>query len=132
VVSFLEDLLIKKVSFHADTVYMTDTLSIRGLADYYLCALLLDRELGQFSSSLPLYYDGEHALPLHFREAMAIVRSFADALPDVHVSDSVMDSRYADYMMLRQSCLDNPALLRKECSRQYPNSYWNYYYLKTN
>ncbi len=132
VVSFLEDLLIKKVSFHADTVSMTDTLSIRVLADYYLCALLLDRELGQFSSSLPLYYDGEHALPHHFREAMAIVRSFADALPDVHVSDSVVDSRYADYMMLRQSCQDNPALLRKECSRQYPNSYWNYYYLKTN
>lgn len=132
VTQFLEKLLKSKVSCHEDSVSITDTLGIKVLTDYYLCALLLDKELEQFSSALSVYYDGANELPHHYREAMAVVRSGSDAFTGVHVSDSTMDSRHADYMMIRQSYQDAPTLLRKECSKSYPHSYWNYYYSERN
>lgn len=47
----------------------------RASLDYYLCALLLDRQLEPFIRTLDEYYDGEpSALPRHYQEALSLYR----------------------------------------------------------
>lgn len=124
---FLEKSLLEKMSLSPDSLSSAETLSLDVLADYYLCSLLLDRDLERFPSALSIYYDKGHALPLHYREALCLIGSDATG----HVTDSVMDARYSDYMKLRQSLQETPAIQYKECKETYPGSYWNYYYSET-
>lgn len=91
-----------------------DSLMAKPLIDYYLCALLLDRDLGRFSSELPRFYKDGTMLPRYYREAIAMT----------HTGDSI----YGAYLSLRQRLIDDPAVQRKECYRQFPSTYWNYYH----
>lgn len=81
--------------------------SWHALVDYYLCALLLERELDAFAQTLPQYYAAEDSLPRHYREALAMLRS-ADA-PVRFAEDSI-------YLRCREDSL------------AFPGSYWNYYF----
>lgn len=49
-----------------------DTLKSRTTADYYLCALLLEKRLTDFIEELPRYYNihSGKELPLHYQEAL--------------------------------------------------------------
>lgn len=91
-----------------------DSFRTLPLIDYYLCSLLLDCDLNAFSAELPRYYGQDSILPRHYREALAMSMSG--------------DSLYGEYLSLRQKFADNPAIQRKECARNFPNSYWNYYH----
>lgn len=50
----------------------TDSVPSRMVADYYLCALLLDKRVTEFVEELPRFYDisnGE-SIPMHYKEAL--------------------------------------------------------------
>ena len=128
---YLEKSLLERRSLPADSLSSADSLSLDVLTDYYLCSLLLDRDLERFPSALSKYYGKEYALPLHYREALCIIASDDADINIEYVADSVMHARYTDYMKLRQSQHDASAIQLKECNKAYPGSYWNYYYSET-
>lgn len=95
-------------------------------ADYYLCSLLLEKDLPQFLDVLPEFYPQVYenseeemtSLPLSFREALAI------AAPEW--CDSLTLQRYQSYTALRDS-LTTPASRRNLTLYEYGRNYWWYY-----
>lgn len=104
-----------------------DSLGARPLMDYYLCALLLDRDLPSFAKALPRFYAQGTSLPRHYQEALALYHA-EDSSATSFAQDSIMDSLYREYCHLRSSAHANPTLQRKLCVEAYPSSYWNYYF----
>lgn len=104
-----------------------DSLKSRPLMDYYLCALLLDRDLQSFIKVLPKLYANSDTLPRHYREALAIYYA-GDSLSVRFAPDISTDSIYNDYRRLKNSVYDSPLLQRKACVESYPHTYWNYYH----
>lgn len=104
-----------------------DSLRARPLIDYYLCALLLDRDLPSFVKVLPNFYSQGEALPRHYREALSVYHA-DDSVSMRFMSDTVMDSIYRDYSQLRYSSNGNHMFQRKICVESYPSTYWNYYF----
>ena len=125
---FLEKALKRRMLLAAEHSAIKDTLTVRILADYYLCALLLDRDLNRFSRDLPKYYNAGSTLPRHYREALAICKSQECGEIPERTLYSDMDSIYLRYKLLHDSLLNAPAIQRKECSKAYAGSYWNYYF----
>lgn len=129
VTTLLEKALLEHNSPNIQSV--DDNPAIKVTVDYYLCSLLLDRELNRFSSELLRYYDLSQPLPKHYREALALMKSI-DNKTAILVQDSEMDSIYASYSLIRQSHLSNSAVQRKMCTLAYPSTYWNYYFYGCN
>ena len=68
-----------------------DTLPSESVADYYLCALLLDKRLTDFVEELPRFYDihsGEE-LPMHYKEALIYYVTTIDDCEISFQSDSL-------------------------------------------
>lgn len=128
VVSFLKKAVERRMSSLQDsTATYADSLRARPLMDYYLCSLLLDRDLPSFADALPGFYSQKDILPRHYREALAMYHA-EDSSAIRFVADSIMDSIYQDYMKLRYSVKDKPEYQRKVCAEAYPSVYWNYYF----
>ena len=128
VTSFLQKAVERRMMVLQDSaVTHVDSLRARPLMDYYLCALLLDRDLPSFAKSLPRFYAQEAALPRHYREALAVYYA-EDSLATRFASDAIMDSIYRDYTTLRCSFQDRPMAQRKACAEAFPSTYWNYYF----
>lgn len=127
-VAFLQKAVERRMCILRDsTVTLADSLKARPLMDYYLCALLLDKDLSSFIKTLPKFYMHGETLPRHYREALAIY--YADDPLSVRMAfDASMDSMYVDYLQLKHSVNDNPVLQRKICKESYPDTYWNYYF----
>ncbi len=130
---FIEKALDRRTAvLAAPSATRADSLRARPLADYYLCALLLERKLHRFSEELPKHYALDSSLPRHYREAMAMYHSSdsSTALRPFH--DSAMDSIYTSYRDLLQRESAVRTLQRKACFQAYPHSYWNYYFFGYN
>lgn len=108
----------------------SDSLRARPLMDYYLCALLLDRNLTRFVSELPEHYVMDDKLPRHYREALAVYYNMQDTLALRTNEDTAMDSLFLKYRKLSLEHEADPKLQRKACTRAYPHSYWNYYFYR--
>ncbi len=106
---------------------LCDSLRARPLMDYYLCALLLDRDLPSFVNELPRFYAQDTTLPRHYSEAIAMYYA-EDSLAVRFAVNPSMDSIYKEYTLLKQSNSDRPSLQHKACADAYPNTYWNYYF----
>lgn len=128
VATFLQKAVERRETVLRDsTATRADSIGARPLMDYYLCALLLDRDLPSFAKALPRFYDPKGTLPRHYREALALYYA-EDASATRLATDTVMDSIYHDYTQLMLSAPDHPLLQQKACTRAYPSSYWNYYH----
>lgn len=126
--AFLGKALERRMEFLSDTTSTAaDTLRARPLVDYYLCAMLLDREVELFTAELPKYYQMDAELPQHYREALSLYHN-ADSFSEPLVNDAEMDSIYCDYLNTMEEYSDNPLVQHKICNRDYPNTYWNYYF----
>ena len=69
----------------------SDTFHSKSVADYYLCALLLDKRLTDFVEELPRFYDihnGEE-LPVHYKEALIYYVTTIDDCEITFQSDSL-------------------------------------------
>lgn len=99
-------------------------------ADYYLCALLLDRRLSDFANELKAFYPAElikdKDLPRHYAEALLLYSRSSTTPPAVAYRDKAVQANYRDYCALRDTTAEEPArqnLLR----RSYGETYWWYH-----
>ncbi|MDE5561407.1 MAG: hypothetical protein K2J00_06385 [Bacteroidaceae bacterium] len=127
--AFLEKALARRMDFLSDSAATrADSLRARPLVDYYLCALLLDRNLLRFAEVLPEYYTVDENMPTHYREAMVLY--YNDELDGKHLhEDRYMDSLYNDYMNLRCHNAETREHQYKACTEKYHGTYWNYYFI---
>lgn len=111
---------------------VSDSIAAKPLVDYYLCALLLDKDLSRFSMELPKYYASHEALPRHYQEAQILCYDLGISSNNRLDQDVKMDSLYNRFKSLRQENSNNLALARKNCFYACPHSYWNYYFFGNN
>lgn len=123
-------------------IVLGDSIYNQHTVDYYLCSLLLDKNLKEFCRQLPSYYNlsdscvgAYDSLPRAYREALLQQgeRSFAlqgeivigtDTLATL--SDNEMVGRFRDYNELKNSLKDTTERINRT-HREYGNTYWWYY-----
>lgn len=126
--SFLEKAVVRRLSALADTtVSRKDSVDAQPLIDYYLCALLLDKNLKRFSEELPKLYNPLESLPNHYKEALTLC-SIMENPTEPFMPDTAMNSNYIKFQELRNKYPDNVHAQRKLCTHAFPSSYWNYYF----
>lgn len=95
------------------------------VADYMLCAQLIDRNLDAFVDLIGNYYNLEQELPRHYREALTLYAHLRSN-PAVVRQDNVMEEDYADLQKLEAAYPDSTE--RKiRVAEKYFGSYWYYY-----
>lgn len=98
-----------------------DTLSLR---DYYLCALLLERNLDKFVLELPSFYCVNDSLPLHYREAMVLYKNLRPE--DCEYSDAEEEEQFAAFNAYLTPYVHETER-RNYARRKYGRTYWYYY-----
>lgn len=107
-----------------------DTMGTRAVADYVLCAALIDRDLDAFVGALSRFGllgdSTADALPRHYREAL-ILYTHQRSHPVTVYHHAVMDEDWDNLQELEQRHADAPG--RKTAVRErYAGSYWYYYF----
>lgn len=109
-----------------------DTLATSSVADYVLCAHLVDRDLDAFVQALPKYYrvdeNAADALPRHYREALTLYTHLR-AHPLIVYHHAVMEEDWDNLQELERQ-YSNPAELKGVVANRYAGSYWYYYYFR--
>lgn len=97
-------------------------------ADYYLCALLLERKLDLFAKEIVNYYPTEVAqskLPRYFAQALILYQR-TRTQPNVFYTDSNIEANYRDYTDMADSIPDRT--VRTNMLRySYGETYWWWY-----
>lgn len=109
-----------------------DTVRTSALADYYLCALLLDKNLDQFALSIADRYTPTDTLPAVYSQAVVLSEHLfgnADTTGNVQNqlrADSLTLARYRDYCNMRDAITSEPQ--RSNLTRRkFGDTYWWYY-----
>ncbi len=95
--------------------------------DYYLSALLLERNLLEFKDELSRLYGNysPDSLPKHYREALLLCSEFADDF-EFESNDTLLRKQFAEMRELEQRYSD--ALVRNNyVRRSFGRTYWWYY-----
>lgn len=96
------------------------------VADYRLCASLIDRDLDGFVRLLTHYYKNiDDKLPRHYREALTLYTHLRSN-PAIVYHDDVMDTDYDDLQALEKKYTDDKAR-QLAVFDQYRETYWYYY-----
>ena len=100
--------------------------SSRVARDYYLCALLLNRDLETFVSECPRFYCIPDSLPRHYAEALILYDRFH---PEYELKglDSHIVANYWDFKEKEKS-ISSPVARRNLLRREFGNTYWWYYF----
>lgn len=94
--------------------------------EFYLAALLLDRDLEAFvSESADMCRGG--VLPMHYQEALILYNDQHPESPVAFVADSTVTARFAAYRALQSEHTHNAIVAENLCRRKYGNTYWCYY-----
>lgn len=112
-----ENVTINTLEEHIDG--MNSTLS--PLRDYWLCTLLIKKDLKNFALWLPRLYDTKKKLPRYYGEAMMLYK------PSWKFHDAQIEMNYADYKDKWNQIKDN-AERRKKLYDLYGNTYWWYFH----
>ena len=93
--------------------------------DYYLSALLLEKQLDRFMETLPDFYLPEDTLPRYYREAAVLYHAQRNdtIFP---VTDSLMMGRFKAYRELQQKD-GSPLEKQNRMRREFGDTYWWYY-----
>ena len=121
---------------------LADSLWNKNTADYYLCALLLDKRLEDFQQQLPKYYNladsvpnAYDALPRVFREAFLVIGQPEAAMQGSIVvendtlavfSDTVLVQQFREYNEMKAKLAD-PIERINRTHRQFGKTFWWYY-----
>ena len=93
--------------------------------DYYLSALLLEKDVNEFAATLKDLYEPADTLPRYYKEALAI---YADRYQTDDLAgkvDSLLITRYQDYKKEKQ--FTSPTEERNRMRREYGDTYWWYF-----
>lgn len=121
---------------------LADSLWNKNTADYYLCALLLDKRLEDFQQQLPKYYNladsvpnAYDALPRVFREAFLVIGQPEAAMQGRIVvendtlavfSDTALVQQFREYNEMKAKLAD-PIERINRTHRQFGKTFWWYY-----
>ena len=96
--------------------------------DYWLCALLLDKQLSRFAEELPRYYTVSDSvvLPHYYAEAM-ILYSRLCSNPTIKYADPNIAANYLDFKEKGEKIPDYRER-RNLLWREYGDTYWWYYF----
>lgn len=122
----------RPVGIHTTNRYLDllekDSLATPAVADYRLCALLVDRKIDAFARTIGRYYPINDQLPRHYREALTLYAHLRSQ--PVHIyRHAVMEEDWNDFQKLEDAY---PAVRqRKEkVADRYFGSYWYYYFYR--
>lgn len=94
--------------------------------DYYLSALLLEKDVNEFAATLKDLYEPADTLPRYYKEALAI---YADRYQTDDLAgkvDSLLITRYQDYKEKKKQ-FTSPTEERNRMRREYGDTYWWYF-----
>ena len=93
--------------------------------DYYLSALLLEKQIDTFGKALADFYETEDTLPRYYQEAILVYR---ESHPDCQfaVNDSTLIKRYDDYHK-RKADFSSPIEEQNRMRREFGDTYWWYF-----
>lgn len=96
------------------------------MADYELCACLMDRKLDDFVKLLPASYSLDKPLPKHYREALTLYMHLRKN-PVVLYHDNVSEADFEDFQTATKTF---PTLSQRKAGLRssYGNTYWYYYF----
>lgn len=106
----------------------TEVDSISGiLADYYLCALLLEKRIMQFREELPHYYttNSVDSLPAHYKEAL-LLYDYVTSTADEETVDSTLQNKFNSIRDLVERG-NHSARKGGNTIDELENTYWWYY-----
>lgn len=106
-----------------DTV---DTVSHKAI-DYYLCALLLDRQLNAFVQAFHTYYDGGLPLPRHYQEALLLHEEREKSVAKEEEVSPEVRSRYEAFKEM-QAEYEDPIPQQNYTRRKFGDTYWWYFW----
>lgn len=106
-------------------VISTTGKATSAVADYRLCALLVNRDLDAFVKLLPKYYKIDDSMPRHYREALTLYTHLRSN-PAIVYHNAVMDTDFNDLQALERK---HPAANARRLAvyDQYRGTYWRYY-----
>lgn len=96
--------------------------------DYYLCGLLLDRQLDTFASEVQRYYPLEvekGTLPRYYAQALTLYKHLSTH-PSVMYADNNVEANYRDYSDMEDT-LSNPDYRVNLLRQSYGETYWWWY-----
>ena len=97
-------------------------------ADYYLCALLLERQIDAFAAALRVFYKSQiesHTLPTYYAQAMIMYKA-RRAHPIVRYEDPAIEENYRNYSEMGDT-IAAPDVRYNLTRRSYGNTYWWYF-----
>lgn len=99
-------------------------------ADYYLCALLLDRRIDQFARDIRTFYghalDGHGRLPHYYAEALVMYTRMRTT-PAVIYHDSSIEANLHDFSEMGDT-IASPVARCNLLRRSYGDTYWWYFH----
>ena len=93
--------------------------------DYYLSALLLDKQIESFTDAISEFYELEDSLPRYYREAITIYRTTHPEFT-FGSNDSTLIKGYIKYRE-RQTQFNSKQEETNRMRREYGDTYWWYY-----
>ncbi len=94
--------------------------------DYYLSALLLDRELERFASAVEKYYFRQEPLPRYYREALLLYRRLHPQAAASASEEADLAQRWDEFLSYKER-FSSPAEEKNRMRQAYGDTYWWYY-----
>ncbi|MGL5957961.1 MAG: DUF6057 family protein, partial [Phocaeicola sp.] len=96
--------------------------------DYYLCSLLLDKELDQFAEEIKTATFNEGVLPRYYQEAVLLckLRDTTYVCPTIN---SELEGRL-EHFLARKREFASPVEEKNRMRREFGDSYWWYFFYK--
>ena len=102
-----------------------DSLYSMRMADYYLCTLLLQRNLEQFAAEVRNFYPINDSLPRYYKEALVLYnRTHMNSL--YVYCDNAVEENYLDFIKMQKES-SSPKVNQNRLKRTFGNTYWYYY-----
>lgn len=117
----------ESVTDYLNRLYEADSVATSCVADYYLCALLLERQLPRFHQVLLQYWPADKALPRHYQEALLVYQQQAEVASSLAaLCTSETKERYKAFLQL-QDRYELPLHRNNYTRRKFGDTYWWYY-----
>ena len=93
--------------------------------DYYLSALLLEKQIDTFGKALVDFYETEDTLSRYYKEALLMYRESHPDCPFL-ITDSILIKRYDEYHE-RKTDFASSVMERNGMRREFGDTYWWYF-----
>ena len=94
---------------------------------YYLSALLLDKQLNEFRIALDSVYPKRARIPKYYKQAL-LLHQQKDTVNRWIINDSIMINRFNSFFEKRQKSYPSKDVEKNLMCREFGKTYWWYYY----